>query len=93
MEFDDTLQDILDRNIVKVIPSRDSVVFETPFDFSTSYCTFCIFINYWAVRAQLCSPILALTNISPALPSVHDFDAEAIAACDVSAAQCQPMSL
>jgi len=92
LDHDDTFQDMLARGIVKVVPSSGEEVLESFLDF-TSYCAFCIFINYWGARVLLCGLILSLADISPVMPWIYDFDPDLVAAQDVQAAQYLAMSL
>ncbi len=91
-EYDSSFQEMLHRNIVNVVPSSGSGVLESALDF-TSYCAFCTHINYWAARVLLCGLILALADISPAMPYIYNFDTKAVATCDLQAANYQAMSL
>lgn len=44
-------------------------------------------ISYWALRVLVCGLILALSEIVPAMPEMHVFDLETVAAEDLRAAE------
>ena len=82
------VQYIVDQGLVKVVPtvsaSYQSIVPES-YDFK-SLLVNGGYLQYWVIRIVTCGLILDLSDISPVMPSVYQFDTFAVAAEDIRAA-------
>jgi hypothetical protein len=88
-DLESRVQQFLDQGLVKTV-STTSAAYRSSIPLSYDFVSFLVHgccVDYWVSRIMICGLVLALSDISPAVPAMSQFDISSVMTEDVRAAE------